>query len=187
MKKMGLIFYYGVMGSGKTTQLLKQKNEAEKTGLSCLILQPDFHSRDGRGVVKSRKGEEAVAVVVTDNLYVTKIKDIDAVDIIFIDEANFLNIKQIEDLKELSENKLVYCYGVKIDFRGQLFEASKRLLELSDEFIEIESPCDCGKKAEINAKIIAGKITVEGDNQSGDLGLYKPMCYHCFLEGLKKN
>ncbi len=178
---MSLIFNYGVMGSAKTAELLIKKHNYEEKGLKTLVLQPKVNNRDGEGIVKSRIGIETNAVVLNANQNISKIKNIENVNIILVDEAQFLKEHQVEELKKLSENALIICYGLKTDFSSKLFEGSKRLVEISDSMREIEAVCECGRKAEINARIVNDKVQTTGEQvQLGANELYKPMCYHCW-------
>ena len=78
----------------------------------------------------------------------------------------------------------VFCYGLKTNFKSELFEGSKRLLEIADDIEEIKSICSCGKKAIINAKYENGEIIYEGNTVDiGGNEKYIALCYECWLEG----
>ena len=80
----------------------------------------------------------------------------------------------------------VICYGLKTDFQSNLFEGSKRLLEVADELEENSTICSCGKKAKFNARYVDNKFTLEGDSVLIDGSKkeveYKPMCGKCYVK-----
>ena len=119
-------------------------------------------------------------------------------DAILIDEAQFLTEKQIEELWMITKklNVRVIAFGLKINFQGQLFEGSKRLIELADDISEmpIIPLCKCGEKARFNARTVDGKYTLDGDecviDGSNQNVNYVPLCGGCYLKDVilpKKN
>ena len=98
--------------------------------------------------------------------------------------------EQIKELWKIAKlkNKPVITYGLKTDFRGELFEGTKAVLELADELEELATICKCGKKAKFNARLINGKYVHEGDVVAID-GIdakYEPLCGKCFIENVLK-
>lgn len=190
-----LYFKYGVMGSSKTANALMCKFNYEQQGFNVIILKPDIDIRDIQNnqiIVKSRIGLSSPCIVFAkdDNL-INLIQGLDTnkkVDVIIIDECQFLTEKQVEQLKQISINKNVLCYGLLTDFKTRLFEGSKRLIELADSIQELKSVCRCGRKAIINARFVNGKISTNGDVVAIEKGSvqYKPMCYNCYINELKK-
>jgi thymidine kinase len=68
---------------------------------------------------------------------------------VFIDEAQFLTRDQVWQLARVVDDLgvPVMCYGLRVDFRGELFPGSAALLALADEMREVRTICACGKKA----------------------------------------
>ncbi|MBO7527511.1 MAG: thymidine kinase [Clostridia bacterium] len=190
-----LYFKYGAMGSSKTANALICKFNYEERGFKVLLLKPEIDDRDlvgGNIVVRSRIGLSSPCIAIgkyTDlvALFNNERKTCDY-RVIVIDECQFLTKEQVEQLKELSTDYTVLCYGLLTDFKTELFEGSKRLVELADSLQEIKSICKCGKKANINVRFVSGKITTDGDSVAIEKGniTYEPMCYACFLEEKKK-
>ena len=119
------------------------------------------------------------------NKYIEKIRK---ADIVLVDEAQFLNKSQVEELWIITKkfDILVICFGLKTNFKSEFFEGSKRLFELSDKFKELETICKCGKKARFNAREINGKYVkdglenvIDGENKETK---YVPLCGKCYLE-----
>ena len=81
----------------------------------------------------------------------------------------------------------VLCYGLLTNYKTKLFEGSKSLVEIADSLMEIKSVCKCGRKANVNARFVNGKITLTGQEVviGGD-ETYEGMCFTCFLKQLKE-
>ena len=75
------------------------------------------------------------------------------------------------------------CYGLLTNFKTELFEGSKRLVEIADSLHELKSVCKCGKKANINARFVDGKIVSDGQEIliAGNEN-YEAVCYDCYLK-----
>lgn len=98
--------------------------------------------------------------------------------------------EQIKDLWIISKihDIPVICYGLKTNFKGELFEGSKTILELADELEELFTICGCGKKAKFNARLINGEYTNSGEEVAID-GIdakYESLCGKCYLEKVLK-
>lgn len=188
-----LYFKYGTMGSSKTANALMCKFNYEQQGFSVLLLKPKADTRDienGEYVVKSRIGLKSYCETFTetDNLQelFKNLNNKKKYDVVMIDECQFATKEQVNQLKCISEKIDVLCYGLLTDFKTELFEGSKRLIELADSLKEIKSMCKCGKKASVNARFVNGKLVIDGDVvaiENSNNVKYEPMCYSCF----KKN
>lgn len=190
-----LIFYYGVMGCSKSANALMTKFQYEERGLRVWLIKPsvDNRSDDSTGrtsTVESRVGIKADATNIfpEDNLlkmlydYVSPYKK----NVIICDEAQFMTPDQIEQLKDITElySIPVLCYGLRTDFKTKLFPGSKRLFELSDEVHELESVCDCGNHAIVNARLdSSGNVIIHGKQiEIGGDEKYKPLCWKCWKD-----
>lgn len=190
-KREEFVFRYGVMGCGKTAKALMLRYNYMEGGKNVLLLKPSIDTRDGHGIIRSRIGGMEAPVDEfdpTDNLKVKFKDEIVKSHVIIIDEAQFLTKKQVEQLKEINYlyNKRIYAYGLKVNFKGQLFKGSKRLIELCDKLEHLESLCSCGDTATINARydkttrkiIYDGPEILIGGNDS-----YVPLCWSCWKKG----
>lgn len=155
-----LYFRYGAMGSSKTANaIMVQYNYAER-GQSALMVKPKLDNRDGERVVASRSGLSAPCIYMEELT-----SDIaSAYDCIIVDEAQFLTKAQVELLTFFVDelNIPVITYGLRTDFKGDLFEGSHWLLAWADSIEEIKTVCWCGKKATYNPRICNGKVVKEG-------------------------
>lgn len=183
-----LYFKFGSMGSSKTAQALMCKFNYEQKGMKVLLIKPVIDTRDikdGKAIVRSRIGLECECLTFSkdDNL-VDLYESTNGFRVIIVDECQFCTKDQIEQLKSLTEKVPVFCYGLKTNFKTELFEGSKRLLEIADSISEIKSVCSCGAKAILNARVVNGKVVYEGEEVvvGGD-ETYVSMCYSCYKKG----
>lgn len=181
-----MYFYYGVMGSSKTATALMKKFSFEEKNRKVVLVKPSVDVRDGKTIVKSRIGLACEAVTVSPK---EKIKSVVAnfvpLDVIIVDEAQFLTAEHVDELRELTNSGvMVMCYGLKTDYMGKLFEGSKRLIELADSIREIQSMCKCGRKAIINARYNDDKIIYDGEQiDIGGNDKYIALCHQCWRNG----
>ena len=180
-------FYYGAMGSSKTANALMTRFSWEDKGKKVALLKPSIDNRDGVDVVKSRAGLMAKALLVYPESKITEVlpEPVETYDNLIVDEAQFLTKAQVDELREIADNgTFVMCYGLKADFMGNLFEGSRRILELADSLREIVTMCPCGKKAIMNARYSGNKILYEGEQVLvGGNESYIALCHRCYKKG----
>ena len=155
-----LYFYYSAMNAGKTTTLLQSAHNYRERGMRVLILTPRLDHRAGSGTVASRIGLKAAghAFERGDDLEQVVRADIAAhgkLDCVLVDEAQFLAKPQVWQLSEVVDalRVPVLCYGLRTDFRGELFEGSQYLLAWADDLTEIKTICHSGKKATMTVRV----------------------------------
>jgi thymidine kinase len=187
-----LYFKYGVMGSSKTAQALITKFNYEERGMKVWLIKPQIDNRDGDHLIQSRAGLSAPAYILPDeeDVYESYLKLPDPVDVIIIDEAQFLSEKQVDQLSMIviDHNIPVLCFGLRADFRTKMFPGSKRLMEIADSITEIKTICSCGRKATVNVRLDGnGRIITEGEQiLIGGNDTYTAMCYECYINGQKE-
>lgn len=153
-----LIFNYSVMNSGKTLDLLKTANNYEEEGYVVQIIKPAIDTRDKE--VKSRVGISKPCVLIKKEDNIVNLLN-DKIQILFVDEAQFLSKKQVDQLVYIADefNIPVYAYGLRLTFKGEFFKGSKRLFEVADKLQEVKNVCHyCSKKATHNLLFQNGKI-----------------------------
>ena len=105
---------------------------------------------------------------------------------VLVDEAQFLTKEQVDQLAALVDKFgiSVMCYGLRTDFKTQLFEGSKRLFEIADTIEEIKSSCECDNKCIFNARIDSQKrIVTDGEQiEIGGDNRYTSVCRKCYFE-----
>ena len=185
-----LIFYTGPMSSAKTAHVLITNFQYADRGKKVWLIKPAVDTREPvrygeqgkvvQALVKSRIGLEAWADAIG---YEDDILPPMTTNVIICDEAQFLSTKQVDQLKMIADSRgiTVLCYGLRTDFQSNLFEGSKRLLELASSIQMLPAICDCGNAAVINARIVDGNIVTEGAQV--DIGgdeKYKSFCYACW-------
>ena len=160
-----LRFSFGTMGSGKSTLALQIHHNLISRGVPGLLLTK--LDRDGSQVT-SRLGVSAPAIEMTHDLNLFELaKAHMPIQFIVCDEAQFCTVEQCDQLAQVVDelNIDVFAFGLITDFRGLLFEGTKRLLEISDTRIEmqVEARCWCGDRATNNARLVNGQIVYEGE------------------------
>jgi thymidine kinase len=184
-----LYFYYSTMNAGKSTSLLQSSHNYRERGMHTLVYTAQLDQRGG-GKVHSRIGlaSDARHFAPGTGLF----PEIEAehsqrhVSCVLLDEAQFLTRQQVDDLAMVVDRLSipVLCYGLRTDFRGELFEGSARLLALADELIELKSICHCGRKATMVVRIGAdGRAEREGAQvEIGGNERYVSLCRRHYFE-----
>jgi thymidine kinase len=165
-----LYFYYSTMNAGKTTNLLQSAHNYHERGMRTLILTPQLDDRFGAGTVKSRIGISARARAFGDSedLYAMACQDRErngALHCVLVDEAQFLTKAQVWQLTDIVDGLgiPVLAYGLRTDFRGELFEGSQYLLAWADNLVELKTICHTGRKATMVVRVDEqGRALTEG-------------------------
>jgi thymidine kinase len=189
-----LYFKHGVMGAGKSIEILKIQYSYKENGTETLLLKSAIDTRGEKNFISSRTGlcSEVILFDKEQNLFnwfsELNVNDSNPsrIGAILIDESQFMTKEQVEQLTEIIDtfNIPVVCVGLLTDFKSNLFEGSKRLIELADKIEEIKTICWCGKKAKMNARIVDGKLITEGEQiQIGGNESYTRLCRFHYKQG----
>jgi thymidine kinase len=164
-----LYFHYSTMNAGKSTALLQASYNYVERGMETYLLTADFDGRSGQGQIASRIGIAAEAdTYASDSDLFAMIEGRLAkgpVACVMVDEAQWLTREQVWQLARAVDDLdvPVMCYGLRVDFRGELFPGSATLLALADEMREVRTICHCGKKATMVIRVDAeGNALMEG-------------------------
>jgi thymidine kinase len=175
-----LYFRYGAVSSAKTLNLLAVAHTYKQQGKKVVVLKPALDVRFGKSNVKSRAGLDREADFLLEPKTILPPALFDSCHCVLVDEAQFVSGFVIDQLRHLVtyRNVPVIAYGLKVDFRTQLFEGSKRLFEVADSIEEVKTTCYyCNKKAIYNLKSADGTPTLEGPQRTlGCEELYLPVC-----------
>ncbi|OPA73698.1 thymidine kinase [Paenibacillus selenitireducens] len=193
-----LYFKYGTMNSGKSFEIIKVAHNYEEQGKSVLIFSPAIDTRSGAEQIGSRVGLERPAVPVGDetdiyayvkNQIAVKAAGHDRIYCVLIDEAQFLKKHHVLQLTRIvDELKIpVMAFGLKNDFRNEIFEGSYYLLAQADKLEEIKTICwYCDRKATMVIRFRDGQPMNQGDQiQIGGNEDYKPVCRRCYNEAFQ--
>ncbi|GAB4383666.1 thymidine kinase [Albidovulum sp.] len=148
-----LHFHYSTMNAGKSTLLLQASHNYRERGMATYLMTARLDDRAGAGRIASRIGigEPADTYGPETDLFARIAERLRAgrLDCVFVDEAQFLTPPQVWQLARAVDDLgvPVMCYGLRVDFRGELFPGSAALLALADEMREVRTICHCGKKA----------------------------------------
>lgn len=176
-----LYFYYSAMNAGKSTNLLQSSHNYEERGMKTLLLTFALDNRFGQNKIASRVGLQKPALTFTaDTDLLNLVQQHQPLDCVLIDEAQFLSKEQVKALAFVADELdiPVLCYGIRTDFRGELFEGSQYLLAWADNLNEIKTVCHCGKKATHVLRLDAqGEVVEEGAQvQIGGNESYVSVC-----------
>ena len=158
------------MNAGKSTALLQSAYNYEERDMRPFIMSAALDDRYGLGKVTSRIGLAAEAQLFNgkDDLFsILKIENLKKpLDCILIDESQFLSREQVKQLTLVVDqlNIPVLCYGIRTDFRGELFPGSQHLLAWADKLVELKTVCYCGRKATMVVRMDGdGMVIKDGD------------------------
>ncbi len=183
-----LYFKYGTMGSGKSMQLISIAKNYELQGKKIVILSPfidsrteEIESRNGMSLSCYKfKNDEDLFYIISELL-----KEID-INCVLVDEAQFLNKEQVMQLVKIVDvfNIPTITFGLKTDFKGNLFEGSQSLIEMADKIEEIKTVCwFCNKKALFNMRVDENnKKILDGDQVVLGFNNYIPVCRKCYFK-----
>ncbi len=187
-----LFFNYSTMNAGKSTVLLQASHNYREQGMDPYLLTAEVDGRAGTGRIASRIGIGADADTFRPGQDVLKlIRDRlikGPVACVFVDEAQFLEAEQVWQLaRAVDDLKVpVLCYGLRVDFRGDLFPGSAVLLALADEIREVRTICHCGRKATmVVRKDENGNVLTDGAQvQIGGNETYVSLCRRHWREAV---
>lgn len=179
-----LFFNYSTMNAGKSTVLLQASHNYRENGMNTYLLTARIDGRAGQGRIASRIGigEDADTFGPDEDLFdkVTHQLSRESVACIFVDEAQFLSRDQVWQLARVVDdlNVPVLCYGLRVDFQGNLFPGSSALLALADEMREVRTICHCGRKATMVVRQDdQGRVLTTGEQvQIGGNETYVSLC-----------
>ncbi|MCZ2720534.1 thymidine kinase [Marinomonas sp. 15G1-11] len=188
-----LYFYFSAMNAGKSTVLLQSAHNYQERGMKPLLLTAALDNRYEVGQISSRIGISAEARLFDKHTNLLQIvKDAlttQNIDCILIDESQFLTKEQVYDLTDIVDdlNIPVLAFGIRTDFKAELFEGSQALLAWSDKLIELKTVCHCGSKATMVIRVDPeGNPVREGAQvEIGGNDRYLSVCRKHFKEALK--
>ncbi len=179
------------MNSGKSTALINAAYNYEERGLLVVTIKSSIDTK-GSDTIVARAGLQRKVDILADpemNLHkaIDKIRPKSGgLACILVDEAQFLQPEQVDELFEIAKlNDIsVIAYGLRADFRRQMFPGSKRLLELADHIEKLPTMCHCGSQAEFNTRKVNGNYVFDGDQvaiDGEDDVSYDSLCGRCYL------
>jgi thymidine kinase len=183
-----LYFYYSTMNAGKSTALLQAAHNYAERGMATRIFIARLDDRGG-GRVRSRIGLEADAERFDANTDFWELLKDEKIHCVLLDEAQFLSQGQVRQLARVVDeaNIPVMCYGLRTDFRGELFPGSAALLAWADTLTELKTICHCGRKATMVVRVSPAGL-VERAGQQIEIGgneRYVSLCRKHFSESLR--
>jgi thymidine kinase len=187
-----LYFYYSTMNAGKSTALLQASHNYRERGMRTLVYTASVDDRGG-GRVHSRIGISGDArhfrpgSALYDEIATEHARE--PLSCVLVDEAQFLTRPQVTELGRAVDvlDVPVLCYGLRTDFRGELFEGSAALLAWADNLVELKTICHCGRKATMVVRV-DGDGAVEREGAQVEIGgneRYVPVCRRHFVQAIE--
>ena len=179
-----LYFYYASMNAGKSTNLLQADFNYRERGMHTMLFTAAVDDRFAAGTIASRIGLSAPATAFDARTDIGSLVEAGhtraPLSCVLVDEAQFLTASQVDQLARIADvhGIPVLAYGLRTDFRGELFEGSARLLALADALVEIKSVCTCGRKATMNLRVDqTGRAVAQGaQTEIGGNDRYVALC-----------
>lgn len=178
-----LYFSYAAMNAGKSTILLQASYNYRERGMRTLLFTSSLYAEIGEGRINSRIGVEARAELYgeADDLFAWIEREHRAgkVSCVFVDEAQFLTRAQVWQLARVADrlNVPVLCYGLRTDFRGELFDGAAELLAIADSLREVRTICHCGAKATmVLRRNERGEAATAGEQIALEKSAYVSLC-----------
>lgn len=187
-----LHFKYGAMNSGKSDTLIKTAHNYEERGLTVATIKPAIDTKGDAKIIARGGHERLVDILAHEDTelyeaireFARKLGD-RALHCVLVDESQFLSEQQIGQLfRTAKEDDIsVIAYGLRTDFRTELFPGSKRLLELADNVEKLPTMCFCGSQAEFNTRRVNGLYVFDGNQvaiDGEDAVEYDSLCGTCY-------
>ena len=179
-------FKYGAMNSGKTDTLIKTAYNYEERGLNVVVVKPQVDTKGGTTIIARGGHSREVDILADSGLDLRhEIGKRRLIACVLVDEAQFLTADQISQLYSVAKEDdiSVICYGLRTDFRTQLFPGSQRLFEVADNIEKLPTMCFCGSQAEFNTRKINGHYVFTGEQvaiDGEDKVEYDSLCGACY-------
>lgn len=188
-----LYYYYSAMNAGKSTTLLQSAYNYQERGMNTLLLTAALDDRYHQGSITSRIGISAKAELFSADTELFELISRQhlqtSIGCVLVDESQFLTKEQVYQLSEVVDQLdiPVLAFGIRTDFRGELFPGSQALLAWSDKLIELKTICHCGSKANMVIRVDAqGQAIKEGTQiEIGGNDRYISVCRKHFKEAMK--
>lgn len=185
-----LYYRYSTMNAGKSIELIKVAYNYEEKGKRVLTLVPSVDDRYGTGIITSRIGIQREALIVGEETNILELFLAESkkgkIDCVLVDECQFLRKHHVQELVEIVDScdVPVLAYGLKNDFRNELFEGSYYMLVYADKIEEIKTICWCGRKATMVARVVDGKFVKQGEQVVvGGNDMYISLCRKHYNDG----
>lgn len=181
-----IYFRFGAMNCGKTTALLQVAHNYEEKGMKIVLIKPSIDKKGNKSIVSRLGIKREVDILLNSKEQIKDVLKLDGISCILVDEVQFMTKEQIKELWIIAKLKdiPIICYGLKTNFKGELFEGTKALIEVADVLEELITICKCGKRAKFNARLENGKYVRNGKEVAidGIEATYEPLCGKCYIE-----
>jgi thymidine kinase len=175
----------GPMFSGKSEELIRRLKRARIARQRVACFKPDIDLRYHRTSIASHSAQthEAMTVATTEHLKAALYPQLDQVEIVGIDEAQFFDNAIIALTVELVHlGKRILIAGLDTTFTAEPFGPIPALMAIADEVTKLSAVCmTCGAPAIHTQRLGASQELVV----VGAAGLYEARCrahFHPYLD-----
>ena len=191
-----LCFKYGVMGCGKTRDIIRLWHSYNEKGLNALIIKPYLDTKGDDNIVSRDNSSLTVSYMIrdVDNIYqiIDNYVMNNKLNCVLVDESQFLKRHHVQELRDVVDllDIPVICYGLKADFQDKLFIGSANLFVYADRLEEMRSICNCANLATSIIRMVDGvptsvgnQVAIDGSNNV----TYASVCRKCRRKILMPN
>ena len=172
----------GPMYSGKSEELIRRLKRAKIAKQNIIVFKPHIDDRYSKSDVVSHSGDsiEAIPIEKPSDIYDLIDEDIQVVG---IDEVQFFDEDIVNIAVDLANKGVrVIAAGLDMDFKGEPFGPTPRLLAVAEFVDKIQAICSvCGQPATRSQRLIDGKPARYDDPiiQVGAVDSYEARCRKC--------
>jgi thymidine kinase len=176
----------GPMYSGKSEELIRRLKRAKIAKQNVIVFKPGIDDRYSKDDVVSHSGYaiNAVAIQKSSQIYDYIQND---TQVVGIDEVQFFDDEIVDIAIDLANKGIrVIAAGLDMDFKGEPFGPTPRLLAVAEFVDKIQAICSvCGQPATRSQRLIDGKPAKYDAPiiQVGAVESYEARCRKCHVVG----
>lgn len=171
------------MFAGKTTRLLESISLAKRYKLNYVVIKPLIDTRYDEKEIKTHDQKSYV----DNNIVIlgkTPLPKKQKLKFVFIDEAQFLSIEEVQLIKQqYKTSEFIVFFGLYKDYADSPFPTSEYLIKNVDITEELLAKCSvCGADANKTQRLLANMPAPFGDViQIGGENMYEARCSDCYV------
>jgi thymidine kinase len=174
----------GPMYSGKSEELIRRMKRAKIAKQKIIVFKPAIDNRYSKEDVVSHSGDSIGAIPIKESKDIYGYLDED-IQVVGIDEVQFFDGKIVDIAIDLADRGIrVICAGLDMDFRGEPFGPTPRLLAVAEFVDKLQAVCSvCGQPATRSQRLINEKPAKYSDPiiQVGAVESYEARCRECHV------
>ena len=174
----------GPMYSGKSEELIRRVKRAKIAKQNIVVFKPKIDDRYSKEDVVSHSGDSVNAIPINSSKEIYDFID-NKTQVVGIDEVQFFDEKIVEIAVDLADKGIrVIAAGLDMDFKGEPFGPTPKLLAISEFVDKIQAICSvCGQPATRSQRLINKEPARYDDPiiQVGAVESYEARCRKCHV------